>query len=269
MKSRVINDSGTRGKYPAMKHQLSVPSFVPGRTGSLALAVLCITVVLAAGCTGTQETQLTPVNTLTPLTSASSGTSASGLSYDPIVGVWRSPGAIYKFEITFDVNGKTQENYASVPNVFYNGTWTALGNDMYLVTRDSGEKNVWVHDLSANTLYKKETPAIVYTLYQGVGRASAAPGGSTVVSGEALLSGTGDSTVPFTATGSGLWVFTLNYTGEKNFIVWLTDENGKRVALLANEIGTYSGMKPQKLDAGKYYLDVKASGPWTIKAAIS
>jgi len=172
-----------------MKHQLSVPSFVPGRTGSFALAVLCITVVLAAGCTGTQETQLTPVNTLTPLTSASSGTSASGLSYDPIVGVWRSPGAIYKFEITFDVNGKTQENYASVPNVFYNGTWTALGNDMYLVTRDSGEKNVWVHDLSANTLYKKETPAIVYTLYQGVGRASAAPGGSTVVSGEALLSG--------------------------------------------------------------------------------
>jgi len=252
-----------------MKHQLSVPSFVPGRTGSFALAVLCITVVLAAGCTGTQETQLTPVNTLTPLTSASSGTSASGLSYDPIVGVWRSPGAIYKFEITFDVNGKTQENYASVPNVFYNGTWTALGNNMYLVTRDSGEKYIWIHDTSGNTVYKKEAPSIVYMLYQGVGRASAAPGGSTAVSGAALLSGTGNSIVPFTATGAGLWVFTLNYTGEKNFIVWLTDENGKRVALLANEIGTYSGMKPQKLDAGKYYLDVTASGPWTIKAAIS
>lgn len=252
-----------------MKQQSSVPSFVSGRTGSFALAVLCITVVFAAGCTGTPETQVAPVKTLTPLTSSSSGTSAFGLSYDPIVGVWRSPGAIYKFEITFDVNGKTQENYASVPNVFYNGTWSALGNNMYLVTRDSGEKNVWIHDLSANTLYKKETPAIVYTLFQGVGRASAAPGGSTVVSGEALLSGTGDSIVPFTATGSGLWVFTLNYTGEKNFIVWLTDEKGKRVSLLANEIGTSSSMKPQKLDAGKYYLDVTASGPWTIKAALS
>lgn|GEM_PF-1185434 len=254
-----------------MKQMLSVPFSVLWRTGSLALAVLCLTAVLAAGCTGTTTNSPAAVTTLTPLTAPSSGTAAAvyGLSYDPVVGVWRSPGAIYKFEITFDVNGKTQENYASVPNVFYNGTWVALGDSQYLVTRDTGEKYIWIHDMSGNTVYKQAAPSIVYTLYQGVGRASSAPGGSTAVAGEALLSGTGNSIVPFTATGSGLWVFTLNYTGDKNFIVWITDNQGKRVALLANEIGTYSGMKPQKLDAGKYYLDVTANGPWTIKAALS
>jgi hypothetical protein len=254
-----------------MKQILSVPFSVLRRTGSLALAVLCLTAVLAAGCTGTTTNSPAAATTLTPLTSSSGSSAAvSGLSYDPVVGVWRSPGAIYKFEITFDVNGKTQENYASVPNVFYNGTWISLGDNQYLVTRDTGEKYIWIHDMSGNTVYKKDAASIVYTLYQGVGRASAgAPGGSTSVSGAALLSGTGNSIVPFTATGSGLWVFTVNYTGDKNFIVWITDEKGKRVALLANEIGTYSGMKPQKLDAGKYYLDVTASGPWTIKAALS
>jgi hypothetical protein len=254
-----------------MKQMLSVPFSVLWRTGSLALAALCLTAVLAAGCTGTTTNSPAAVTTLTPLTAPSSGSAAavSGLSYDPVVGIWRSPGAIYKFEITFDVNGKTQENYASVPNVFYNGTWVSLGDNQYLVTRDTGEKYIWIHDMSGNTVYKKDASSIVYTLYQGVGRASAAPDGSTSVAGAALLSGTGNSIVPFTATGSGLWVFTINYTGEKNFIVWLTDNEGKRVALLANEIGTYSGMKPQKLDAGKYYLDVTASGPWTIRAALS
>jgi len=38
---------------------------------------------------------------------------------------------------------------------------------------------------------------------------------------------------------------------------------------LANEIGMYSGTKTQNLDAGKYYLNVTASGPWTIQASVS
>jgi hypothetical protein len=75
--------------------------------------------------------------------------------------------------------------------------------------------------------------------------------------------------VPFTATESGLWVFTLHYSGQSNFIVWLQNNQGNRLALLANEIGIYSGMKPQTLDAGKYYLNVTASGPWTIQASVS
>ena len=75
--------------------------------------------------------------------------------------------------------------------------------------------------------------------------------------------------VPFTASGTGLWVFTLDYSGQSNFIVWLTDSVGSRVALLANKIGTSSVISTQKLNAGKYYLDVNAGGPWTIQAVLS
>lgn len=237
---------------------------IPQKTGSLVLAVLCVISILAAGCTDTGTTATAPAatDTLTPLTGSS-----GGLSFDPIVGVWRSPGAIYKFEITFDVDGKTQETYSSVPNVFYNGTWMPVGDNTYLVTRDSGEKTIWIHDLSANTISKRDSPSIVFTLYQGVGRSAKSAG--SAAGSVAVLSGTGDQVVPFTATSSGLWVFTLNYSGPSNFIVWLKDSQGKRMAVLANEIGTYSGVKPQKLDAGKYYLNVTASGPWTIQAAVS
>lgn len=236
------------------------PVHIPQKTGSLVLAVLCVISILAAGCTNTSTTATAPAatGTLTPLT-GSSGTTYSGLSFDPIVGVWRSPGSVYKFEITFDLSGKTEERYSSVPNVYYNGTWLPVGVNTYLVTRESGEKIIWVHDLSKNTLYKKEAPSIVYTLYQGPGST-----GST-----ALLSGTGDAVVPFTATESGLWIFTLHHSGESNFIVWIKDDEGKRLSLLTNEIGIYSGIKPQNLDAGKYYLNVTASGPWTIHASVS
>ncbi|WP_428372582.1 hypothetical protein [Methanoregula sp.] len=236
-------------------------------TGPLVLIVLCILTVLAAGCTGTGTTPQSPAVT-NPLSSVtSSGSAASKLSFDPIVGVWRSPGAVYKFEISFDVNGKTEETYSSVPHVYYNGTWIPAGDNMYLVTRETGEKTLWIHDMSANTIYKQEAPSIVYSLYQGTSMSAGRSAGTAGSS--AVFSGTGNMVVPFTATESGLWVFTTNYSGQSNFIVWLGDNQGNRLALLANEIGIYSGVKPQKLDAGKYYLNVTASGPWTIQASVS
>ena len=78
--------------------------------------------------------------------------------------------------------------------------------------------------------------------------------------------------VPFTATESGQWVFILTYSGPGNLLFWPQDDSratGKWVPTLANEIGMYSGTKPQSLDAGKYYLNVTASGPWTIQASVS
>ena len=77
--------------------------------------------------------------------------------------------------------------------------------------------------------------------------------------------------------GTGAWWFPSpqagpacgylpDYSCQSNFIVWLTDSVGSRVALLANKIGTSSVINTQKLNAGKYYLDVNAGGPWTIQA---
>lgn len=244
-----------------MKPQLPIPSSVLKRTGSFALAILCVAVLLAAGCTDTASSS--------PASSGSTGTSFGSSSakalFDPIVGVWRSPGTVYRFEITFEVDGRTQEYYSSVPNVVFNGTWQSLGGQKYMVTRDTGKTSVWTYDPSSNTITKNDAPGIVYSLYQGVGTAK----GSEATGSSVLFSGNGDKIVPFTATASGLWIFSLQYSGDGNFIVWIKDEQGNRLAVIANEIGVYTGTKPQSLDAGKYFLNVTASGPWTIRATVS
>lgn len=79
------------------------------------------------------------------------------------------------------------------------------------------------------------------------------------------LSGIGDDVVSFTSTGTGLRIFSMKYTGTSNFIVWLKDGNGELISLLANKVGSYSGKTSEQLSTGKYYLDIKASGPWSIQ----
>jgi hypothetical protein len=79
------------------------------------------------------------------------------------------------------------------------------------------------------------------------------------------LSSTGDDVVAFSASGSSLRLFNMKYSGGSNFIIWLKDSQGNRIDLLVNEIGSYSGKKSVKLSSGNYYLDVAASGPWSVE----
>src|SRR5208283_3302143 len=223
------------------------------KIGPLCLIVLCIGCVFSAGCTDSRGSPTTaPSATPTASVLVSSRSLPTTLSLDPMVGVWRSPGPAYLFTISFDVNGRTQETFANQPAVMYNGTWQPAGDNTYLVTRDTEDKTVWVYSPDSNTIYKQTAPSITYSLYQGAASASTA-----------ALSGTGNMVIPFAATGTGLWAFTLEYSGQSNYIVWLTNAVGNRVALLANCINPCTVIKTQQLDEGKYYLDVNASGPWT------
>ncbi len=223
------------------------------------MIVLCIGCVFITGCTDSRG-GAAPTSSVTPPTPvlASSRSLAASLSLDPIVGIWRSPGPAYLFTISFDVNGKTQETFANQPGLMDNGTWQPAGDNTYLVTQDSGVNTVWVYSPDTNTVHNQGAPSISYSLYQG------STGAST-----ASLSGTGNMVIPFSATGTGLWAFTLVYSGQSNYIVWLTDAVGNRVALLANDIDSCSVIKTQELDEGKYYLNVTARGPWTIQAVMS
>jgi hypothetical protein len=83
-------------------------------------------------------------------------------------------------------------------------------------------------------------------------------------SGSTVFYGYGDDVVSFTATGTGLRIFNMQYNGQQNFIVWLKDGMGNNIDLIANKIGSYNGRTSVQLTTGKYYLDVKSSGSWTI-----
>jgi hypothetical protein len=64
---------------------------------------------------------------------------------------------------------------------------------------------------------------------------------------------------------AALYVFKLEYRGDRNFIVDLMDENGKRIENLTNVVGNFSGSRAVRiLRRGKYLLNVEhASGPWS------
>ena len=173
------------------------------KTGYVFLIVLCIAVIFTAGCVDSGTTSAAPAPSVTPAASAiaSSRSLPASLSLDPIVGIWRSPGPAYQFGIAFDVHGETQETYANQPAVIYNGTWQLAGGNTYLVTRDTGEKTVWIYSPGSNTLCKQAVPGITYSLYQGVAGANTSA---------AFFSGTGDMVIPFTATRTGRWVFTMS-----------------------------------------------------------
>ena len=82
--------------------------------------------------------------------------------------------------------------------------------------------------------------------------------------GGTLLHGGGDDVQSFIAGGSGTRVFTLSYSGNGRFTAWLKDSQGKKIDLLADTIGSYDGKKSLSLAPGNYFVDVTASGPWTI-----
>ncbi len=63
----------------------------------------------------------------------------------------------------------------------------------------------------------------------------------------------------------GLSIFTIKYGGSDRFIVSLMDKNGRQVELLVNNTGPYNGSQSVGINSsGDYFLDVQASGPWTI-----
>lgn len=77
------------------------------------------------------------------------------------------------------------------------------------------------------------------------------------------IEGTGDSFSEFIYF-DGLTTFDMNYSGDRNFIIWLLDKNGNHVDLLANEIGSGNVNKTLGIDAGIYVLQISASGDWVV-----
>jgi hypothetical protein len=79
------------------------------------------------------------------------------------------------------------------------------------------------------------------------------------------LSGLGDEASQLFHLDSGLLRCGYTHDGESNFIVYLLDEQGESVALLANEIGGCEGSSGSGVGAaGNYLLDVTGDGNWTI-----
>lgn len=79
------------------------------------------------------------------------------------------------------------------------------------------------------------------------------------------LSGRGERVTQFIKLNKGLKRFELTHDGTSNFVVWLLDEHGQMVDLLANEIGSFDGSTATSIGrSGLYLLDISADGRWSV-----
>ncbi len=78
--------------------------------------------------------------------------------------------------------------------------------------------------------------------------------------------GHGQKVSPKFTLHEGLVVFRMTHNGRRNFIIWLLDQQGHRVAILVNRVGNFNGSKGMGINrAGIHLLDIAADGNWTVK----
>jgi hypothetical protein len=82
------------------------------------------------------------------------------------------------------------------------------------------------------------------------------------------FSGRGQEATNLFSLTSGLYVFRFHYVGQANFVVYLINESGREIGLVANEIGDSDGSKAVRIErSGKYLLNVRSDGDWSISVA--
>jgi len=237
---------------------------------------LLVAIVIISGCTNSGSTTTvspTPTPQVVYVTVLMTPTPTDAVAKDPIIGVWRftaktASGNNYDFRVQFKADGSSIETLASDPTIYVPGIWNFAGDNTYIVTSvKTGDKKLYTYNPQTNTIYENEYSTFIYFPYQGNVWFNLSAGSSSTQSGSSSsthLSGNGDDVVSFTASGTGLRIFNIKYTGQHNFSIILKDESGKYLSLLVNEIGSYSGKKSETLTTGRYFLDVTASGPWSV-----
>lgn len=85
-----------------------------------------------------------------------------------------------------------------------------------------------------------------------------------------VLQGQGDHVLQFTSPNPGLAIFDIECAepAERQCSVWLLDEQGNKLDLLANDLTPYSGQKSAQLQPVPYVIEVTAPGPWSINITL-
>jgi hypothetical protein len=83
---------------------------------------------------------------------------------------------------------------------------------------------------------------------------------------ETLYRGNGDYAVKIAVAKAGFTNFSLRHTGQKTFTVSLISaKNPAKIISLVNATGGYLGEPKQQIEAGEYFLRVKADGGWVVE----
>lgn len=83
---------------------------------------------------------------------------------------------------------------------------------------------------------------------------------------EVVIDGNGDDVVTI-PDGASCSIMDIEYSGSRNFSIWLLDSKNDNLDLLVNTIGDYKGTVTSLQNASKEpaSLQISASGPWSVK----
>lgn len=140
------------------------------------------------------------------------------------------------------------------------GAIICLGCMLFLALQSPANERVFENIIS--------TPAIRATVPPLDPPATPTQAGPTAT--PTLLQGNGDNVVQFTSPSAGLVIFNIECSepAERQCAVWLLDNQGNKLDLLANDITPYSGSKSGQLQPATYTLEVTAPGPWVINITL-
>lgn len=78
------------------------------------------------------------------------------------------------------------------------------------------------------------------------------------------LQGAGSQASEMFTLEGGLTTFHITASGRSNVIVWLVNDRGNEIELLANTVGTYDGVSGIGVKTGQYLLNVEAPSAWSV-----
>ena len=235
--------------------------------------ILLVAITISSGCTNLGSTSSAPTPTpqivyVTVLVTPTPSPSLSQPATKYMVG-----DIVWKNENNYDSNLQSSQgvNIVSVKDGIYNYEYVWKDDGVSHWSRIYPNVKVETIETFENYFPRKLDHVDVSTITSSYSSKAAFDAATSGISSSGssssqrtTLSGNGDDVQSFTATGSGLRIFTMRHTGSSNFAIILKDGNGKYLALLVNEIGSYSGKKSETLTSGKYYLDITADGPWSV-----
>ncbi len=141
------------------------------RNALVFLVIVCLALILAAGCTSSTATTSAPVGAGPAVTAtqvstpaAASGTTAAA-SQDPLVGKWSTPIVQGdSAQVVFGADGSFTGYLNGGSQVMKSGTWQNAGSGKYTITITGRAAPAnWVLDASFNTAYDTAYPALLYS----------------------------------------------------------------------------------------------------------
>ena len=163
------------------------------RTSRAYLIIICIAILLTAGCTGagSPSTNIVPTQQVVRITEPVTPIPTDTPSQDPIIGVWRFGIEDFDYRYQYEVNPNGTSRFSSFFSgkkvISFTGTWYSEGHNVYILPNPESKRDewVWIYVPSSDTLHNQYSPLIEYHRYMG--NPNIAPSGNHADGSDELL----------------------------------------------------------------------------------